>query len=148
MPTSSTSTGNVVTLWMRTGKLIRNRLFRAGALTGVNPQQMHALFVIADHDGLTMKELADHLAITSPSATSLVNRLVRLKWVVRKTDPRNRRLVRVRIAAAGERFLRAKTEEVQTAMESVLSLLSENDRRDFARILANLQAALVRDADH
>lgn len=140
------TTGSVVTLWMRTARLIQNRIFCEGKLGTVNPQQMHALFVVSENDGLTMKELAGKLEITSPSATSLVNRLVRLKWVTRAADPKNRKLVRVRIAPEGTQFLKAKTEEVAGAMKNVLGLLNADDRHDFARILTNLHEALLRDA--
>lgn len=146
MHASAVSTGNIAALWMRTGKLIRNRVFCEGKIGSVNPQQMHALFVISEHDGLTMKELAHHLDITSPSATSLVNRLVRLAWVARTADPKNRKLVRIRIAPAGRAFLRAKTKEVEAAIGGILALLNKQDQKEFARILHHLHETLARGA--
>lgn len=113
---------------------------------GINPQQMYATFTIFEHEGLTMKELAEYLGITSPSATSLVNRLVRMKWVSRLADPKNRKLVRLKLAPDGKKKLTTAMKTQSQAMGDVLSLLTVKDRTDFARILSNLHDALLADA--
>ncbi|MSR86879.1 MarR family transcriptional regulator, partial [Candidatus Peribacteria bacterium] len=64
---------------------------------GANLLHIHSLFLISEQEGLTMKEIAKSLHITSPSATSLVNRLVDMKWVGREHDTENRKLVRLRL---------------------------------------------------
>lgn len=141
MNPSTVSAGQLVTLWMQTGKLLGKRFLQSGKQS-MNPQQMHALFIISAHDRLTMKELSEHLGITSPSATALVNRLVRMKWVTRITDPSNRRLVRLKIDTAGKAAMDKGMNERSKAMHDVLSLLSPEDRSDFARILSNLHSIL------
>jgi DNA-binding MarR family transcriptional regulator len=135
-------TGEIVTLWMQTAKILGKRIFMQTGKSSVNPQQMFALLIIAEQDGITMKEFAQLLGITSPSATSLVNRLVRMKWVTRVTDPKNRRLVRLTMSASGKKIMHSAMEARAKAMREVLSLLPLNDRKDFARVLGHLYSAL------
>lgn len=142
------TTGDIATLWMKTGKLLRRRILSAVGRPTVNPQQLFAMFLICEHDRMTMKELAVHLGITSPSATSLVNRLVRMKWVVRVTDPLNRKLVRLRMAPAGKTAIQSAMKVQSKAMKDLLSLLSPEDRTDFGRVLTSLHDALLQDSVH
>jgi DNA-binding MarR family transcriptional regulator len=145
MPVKSDTTGDIVTLWMQTARLLKNRILDSGKKL-MNPQQMYAVFIIQEHDGLTMKELASHLCITSPSATSLVNTLVRLKWVTRSADPKNRKLVRLKVAQEGRKMVTARIKEQSIAMREVLNLLNKQDQENFARILTNLHKALSQEA--
>jgi DNA-binding MarR family transcriptional regulator len=140
---SNDMTGEVVTLWMQTAKMLSKRILCQSDKKSVNPQQMYAMYIIGEHTGITMKELATQLGITSPSATSLVNRLVRMKWVSRSTDPHNRRLVRLQMASDGKKIMRLAMKEREKAMHDTLFLLTVEDRNDFARILRNLHSALT-----
>lgn len=148
MSSSNDTTGEIATLWLKTGKLLHKRIFCFKDRPPVNPQQIFAMFIISEHDRMTMKELAVHLGITSPSATSLVNRLVRMKWVIRMTDPLNRKLVRLRMAPAGKTAILAAMKMQSKAMEDVLSLLNPKDRADFGRVLTSLHDALLQDSVH
>jgi DNA-binding MarR family transcriptional regulator len=142
MPTQEVTTGDVVKLWMQTAKLLGKRVFLSAGKNKVNPQQQFALLIIGERDGITMNELARELGITGPSATSLVNRLVRTKWVSRVADPDNRRLVRLKMAQPGREIMETVLKERAKAMHEVLSLLTSRDRSDFARILTHLHRVL------
>ena len=89
-----------------------------------------------------MKEFAQFQHITSPSATSFINRLVRLKWVKRATDPDNRKLVRLHVTEEGRKVVMRRMKEHTIMMRDVFSLLTIEDQTSFARILANLKKAL------
>lgn len=137
-------TGRIVALWMETGRLIHERMFEENGTKRVNPLQIFAMYLIEHRQGITMKELAGHLGVTSSSATALVNRLVRMKWVVRRNDPKNRRLVRLKAAPKGRKMLSAVMQKQAKTMRDILSLLEAADRRDFASILIKLHRALSR----
>jgi DNA-binding MarR family transcriptional regulator len=118
-------------------RLLRSRMGDFKKI-GINPLQLHAMVIVMENDGLTMREFADHLLITSPSATSFIDRLVKLKWVSRKADPKNRKLVRLSTTALGRKSVESALKYQRTAMRSILSLLSSTDRKQFARILETL----------
>ena len=106
--------------------------------TAMNFLQIHALALIAEHRGITMKELAHHLKITSPSATSFVNRLVKIRWVERFPDAENRKLVRLKITQTGMRLLRAKKQKRMAASGEIFSLLSPREQIQLAHLLEKL----------
>jgi len=105
----------------------------------MNFHQVHALSLIEDHQGMTMKELAVALQITSPSATSLVNRLVRQRWVKRQRDAGNRRVVRLRLTPEGTKMLHRMYEKRAEMMRNVFRLLSVKEQKQLASIVEKLR---------
>jgi DNA-binding MarR family transcriptional regulator len=144
-PTQSTP-DKIITLWMQITRLLHQKMvtLRKEKKSMLNPMQMHALIIIKEHDKLTMKEFADYLRITSPSATSFVNRLVRLKWVKRISDKDNRKLVRLCLTDMGRRIIATRMKEHMSSMRQLFELLSGADQREFARILGSLHTALAK----
>lgn len=133
---------SIISLWMDVGRMLQQHMMSMFKDKAVNPLQLHAVHLIMEHPGMTMKEFAGYLHVTSPSATSLVNRLVKQKLVIRKADPRNRKLVRLHVGAAGSKKVQSHLNEFRKGLGTTLSLLSAEDQRDFARVLGNLRAAL------
>jgi DNA-binding MarR family transcriptional regulator len=135
----------IIGLWMELMRLWKQRMAIQLHSKRIHPLHLFAAHIIEAHPNLTMKEFAEHLKITSPSATALVNRLVRLKWVMRKTDPHNRKLVRLHINASGSKTLHAHMSEHAKSMRRMLSWLSAKDQKDFARVLLTLKNALEKE---
>ena len=110
----------------------------------VSPYQMHVLFHLAQH-AVTMGELADEVNITLPSATSLVDRLVKSGWVERQQDPDDRRIIRLSVTPAGRKLCVALKEERSQAFRFLLDAMPEEDLESLHRILSNLHISLVAD---
>ena len=68
------------------------------------------------------------LYITSPSATSFVDRLVQLGYVRRKQDRSNRKLVRLSITETGKKILRKKMAEKKKIFATLLASLSSQEQ--------------------
>jgi len=100
--------------------------------------QMHALLYIQSHPGITMKELAEMLRVTSPSATSFVDRLVKIGHIKRATDVTNRRLVRLHITNAGAESLKKTMSEHRKILLHILSVLSPTDQESLRSIMQKL----------
>jgi len=80
----------------------------AAGAAGLAPAQHQALLAIKAFGGvpgMAVGELADRLDRRPNSTVGLVDRLVRRRLVRRVADPADRRRVRVRLTAAGERLL-------------------------------------------
>lgn len=125
------------------GRALRRRfvLSHVGG-TGVNFLQVHALMLLGEQPGMTMKELARLLNVAPPSATSFVDRLVRLGWVLRTHDRHNRKLVRLQVTRKGKGALQHHKEKKQLIVRTLIALLPVSDRRHLLRILRHLQKAL------
>ena len=131
----------LITLSFELGRALRHRM--TVCVSGeVNLLQLHGLAFIGEHPGITMKEFAAKLKITSPSATSFVGRLVRLKLVRRVRDPENRKLVRLALTPAGQRMVHINMQRRRREIARLLSRLSEHDQRELVKILAHLKRAL------
>ena len=83
-----------------------------------------------------MKHLAHCLLVKSPTATSFVNRLVKAGLIKRVADPKNRKLVRLRITAKGKAYLKRKVEDRKRTMRAVFQPIPERDRVELVRILS------------
>lgn len=116
------------------GRTLRQRMVSCD-MGDLHMGQIHALLFVQEREGITMKELAGLLRVTSPSATSFVDRLVKLGYVVRLQDPKNRRLVRLKISEAGTKMLREKMAERRKIFAEILSVLSDNDQKTLSAIL-------------
>ncbi len=121
------------------GRIFRHRMAAiAKGREGINFLQLHAMVIIHTQPGITMKELADQLHVTSPSATSFAQRLVKLKWVKRLRDDNNRKLVRLQVTQLGRGVVKAKQRKRKEVICGVLSLLDQKDQESLARILQTL----------
>ncbi len=101
---------------------------------GANFLQLHALLIVQERQDISMKELARSLHVTSPSATSLVNRLVKTALVERRGDPTNRKLVLLRLTKEGALLLHRKHRERTEAIKELFSLLTASEQRQLAAI--------------
>ena len=125
------------------GRIMRQHMLcnpKTGEAT--NPLQLHALFLISEQEGMTMKELANLLHVSSPSATSLVNRLVKVQWVGRMHDDRNRKLVRLWLTPLGKRVLKEKHDQRRAAFRGIFSLLTSSEQLQLAELHEKLRHKL------
>ncbi len=121
------------------GRVMRKRMLMCD--TGeIHMGQLHALLVIQEKPGITMKELADALRVTSPSATSFIDRLVKLGYVARVHDEINRRLVRLSISPSGMKILKRKMTERRKIFAEILGKLPAADQEALLQILRKVIA--------
>ena len=131
------------------GRIMRQQMIGHGKNDdGTNLLHIHSLFLISDTKGMTMKQLADSLHISSPSATSLVNRLVRSDWVTRVHDEANRKLVRLSLTPAGKRILQTKHERRRQVLRRIFGLLTTAEQTELARLHEKLSSKLSALSSH
>jgi DNA-binding MarR family transcriptional regulator len=80
------------------------RLFRPHGLTAA---QYNVLNVLAGSDeGMSQRELGEVLVVDRSNVTGLLDRMEKSGWVKRSDDPRDRRVYRVSLTAAGRQLWR------------------------------------------
>lgn len=104
--------------------------------------QLQALIFIKQKPATPMKAVAEYLRVELPSATSIVEKLVKLSYVERLTDKDDRRLVLLQLTSKGESLLTDAMKERSKNMEKILSYLSEKDREELSRIFDTLIKAM------
>lgn len=111
--------------------------FRAWAELGLTTAQLRVLFLLRESPGVTAGELASRLAVTPPTISGIVDRLVKLDLVRREDDPNDRRLVRNHLTAEGEQRC-SKLEE--GGDQFTRRILVEMDDEELDALLRGLRA--------
>jgi len=69
--------------------------------------QYNALLAVRDAHEVSVKQLAERLQVSPPSASTMVDRLVEMGLLERQQNPNDRRSVQIRLSAAGAESLNA-----------------------------------------
>jgi len=102
--------------------------------------QLRVMLVLKSQGPTRMSDIASILSITLPTATGIVDKLVKKKLLVRKTDPADRRLVICSLSPAGQENIDRLWTSSQFQMEKLLTGLSTEQLHkaaDVADILFN-----------
>ena len=89
---------------------------------GLSLPQYRVLSLLGDGSAAATV-LADHLAVSRPNVTAIVDGLVERDLVERLTDPLDRRRVRHSLTAAGHNALRAADEAVDARLRAIADRL-------------------------
>ncbi|WP_147198651.1 MarR family winged helix-turn-helix transcriptional regulator [Pantoea sp. CCBC3-3-1] len=81
------------------------RVNRQLSLEGITLEHWRAMKVIADQDGVTMRELSDELMQNFPTLTKIIDKMVLEALVYRRPDEHDRRKVRLYISDKGKAVL-------------------------------------------
>jgi len=100
--------------------------------------QLQVLLHLKHSPASQMSEIATKFHIELPSATSLINTLKKAKLVVRKTDEKDRRLVRISLTQSGEDMLTDAMKERNKKVSTTLQHLSQEDKITLLSILQKL----------
>src|ERR1035437_2734020 len=84
----------------RSMRSIREQM-RSGRTDGLSVAQFRLLLFVRRNPGTSLSGLADHLGISLPAASQVVERLVRTGMVSRAQHPQERRRVELRLTEAG-----------------------------------------------
>ncbi|TWV33912.1 MarR family transcriptional regulator [Streptomyces misionensis] len=109
-------------------RLIRRRL--RGGLAGprLRGAEVELLRLVESRPGIGVSEAARELHLASNSVSTLVNQLVRDGYLVRETDPADRRAARLRLTGAAEKRLEDWHRRRADLVGRQLNRLDEADR--------------------
>ncbi len=105
---------------------------------GFTISQLEVLRFIVAQKHPTMKDIAEHLHITAPSATALVDHLYARKLVTRKTDPKDRRGVRISPTPKTTKLFSTFKGIKANVVSELFSPLGTADRTELIKIIKKL----------
>lgn len=121
-------------------------VIRAIDETGLNFVQMKSLFTLAGADTedepISVKQLAERLGVSLPSASRAADDLVRRKLATREEDPDDRRVRRLALTASGRRIADTVLAARLRGLERFAAGLDDSERR---KLDAALEVLLERD---
>jgi DNA-binding MarR family transcriptional regulator len=106
--------------------------------SGLSPTQMHAIEIIGQEKSLRMKELAEHLGITTGSLTVMVDRLEQNGFLERRPHETDRRSFLVALTDKGKRHFKRHHRHHLQLTDEVLAALEPSEQPQFAAALAQV----------
>jgi DNA-binding MarR family transcriptional regulator len=103
--------------------------------SGLSPTQMHAIEIIGQEKSLRMKELAEHLGITTGSLTVMVDRLEENGFLERRPHETDRRSFLVALTDKGRKHFRKHHRHHLQLTDEVLAALDPAAQEHFAEAL-------------
>ncbi len=107
---------------------------------GVTPTQMRFLQLIAHRPGLSNAEIATGLAVTTPSACTAINRLIKLGWAERHADARDKRCIRVYLTEPGRELVNFFQSRQAEKLEGLLAIFEERELTEFRDMVRRITA--------
>lgn len=148
---TSSKLERLVSLIFKANREFHERDAHGGGVDPFTYIRLEAMRFISTEGSPTMKEVAAHLKVTAPSATSLVSGLVTSGYVVRKESDKDRRVVRLAMTAKGRKALESGMSKVASHMKRQLSCLEPEDIDTligiFERLLGSLGNERSKDCD-
>jgi MarR family transcriptional regulator, transcriptional regulator for hemolysin len=111
---------------------------------GITFGQWKVLIILANNAaGLTQREIADKLALEGPTLIPIIDKLEKDVFVIRKIDPRDRRINRILLTEKAHGFLDDTIECVSQIKKICLDQISEEDisttKKTLEQMWLNLQ---------
>lgn len=132
------STASLIDTIFTFSRCIRERMGVNSDLAKLSVVQLQTLVFLKKNTLSPMKKIADYLQVELPSATNLIDNLVKTKLVARKADTHDKRLVTVALTDKGTDLLQKAKKERTATIETVLAPLSEDEKSTLQRLLKKM----------
>ncbi len=132
----------LVNLLVAVGRTRDIEIDKALKPTGLSVTRFRTLIVISRLPGCTMSELATVSTMDRTGLTRTIDQLIRDGLVVRRTEPDDRRKVRIFLSPEGEAALVEAGPIVSAVNDRSLERLTDDDRRGFVHCLEQMMFSL------
>jgi DNA-binding MarR family transcriptional regulator len=129
------NTNRTAVLFTEVGMLIKSRMQRSIALPF---SQCQALWFVGEHKSPSMQDVAKHFKIRAPSATFLIEELVKVGMLERKANAKDRRMVELRLTPKGKKTCKVLAEKRGKILTTIFGSLGESDRKQLNSILEKI----------
>ncbi len=109
----------------------------------INEKELAILGFVGDHKSAKMREIADYLNAPLSTLTSIADKLVALKFLVRFNSDEDRRVVKVALGEKGMESYKAFLTRRKAMTKKVLSKFTDNEQNTLINYINKLAAAMV-----
>ena len=86
-----------------------------------------------------MTDMAHHMNVTTAAITGLVDKLVRDRYAVRRTDSADRRIIRVRLTKAGSGIIKNIIKHKRKMIMDIFGKITQAEREYYLKILMHIR---------
>jgi DNA-binding MarR family transcriptional regulator len=119
-------------------KEIRSQMRSQGS-TDLTVPQFRTLAFVNRNQGSPLCKVADHMGLTPPSASTLVDGLIKRGMMTREEHPDDRRRVRLTVTGPGQEILETSTRGTMAYLEKTFSSVSAEDREAITKAMKILR---------
>ncbi len=105
---------------------------------GLSQPEFLALESVSKQKEITMSKLAKNLDIGFSTATSIIDRLIEKKLVIRERDHNDRRIVKVLLSKKGDKIISSYHEQERKSLKKMIEFLTESEQESFVLILEKM----------
>ena len=101
--------------------------------------QFRTLAFLNGNEGASLSDVAEHIGLTLPSASKLVDGMVGRNIIIRKSSEDDRRRIMLSLSSLGKDTLHTAYQATQTYLADLLAVLSEGDRHTIMQAMRILE---------
>jgi len=94
-----------------------------------------------------MSCLAHFMSVTTAAITGIVERLVKAGYVARVFDPKDRRIINIKLTAKGTELVTRIGEQRKQMIISVFTKLTAGERESYLKVLQRIREVLAEERD-
>lgn len=118
-------------------------MMRRNRSAGVTVPQFRALVFVRLRPNCSLTAVADHLGLSTPATSRMIDALVASGYIEREPSPTDRRFVTLRLSELGERVQLAARSAALMQVVARLSPLTAEQRSDISRAMDPLRQAFT-----
>lgn len=93
----------------------------------IPPSQVKILFFLENKGPSSVSKIANFLEISKPNMTPLIDNLIQGEYVIRYSDPKDRRIIIIETTSKGKDFIKNEKLKLKKKFAEKLDSLSEED---------------------
>ncbi len=109
--------------------------------------QFFALDFLNRETSLKMTDLAHFMNVTTAATTGIVDRLVKSGYILRLSEPSDRRVIKIKITPRGSELVDKVHRERRKMAIDIFSRIKDKDRQDYLRILTQVKEELCKERE-
>ena len=118
-------------------------VMRSNRTEGLSVPQFRTLIFVHRHGGASLSEVADHIGVTLPSMSKLVDGLVGRGLVNREIDAGDRRRVMLTLTPEGVAILQRASSVTRQSLAERLTALDDSDRMTVVQAMQALRTVFA-----
>ncbi|MBT5338716.1 MarR family transcriptional regulator [Candidatus Falkowbacteria bacterium] len=129
-----TLNSQLVSMLFATKRALMNSMCKEKNFSPVDYIQAETLSFILKNPKTLSKDVAEFLAITSPSATTLIDKLEKQGLVKRTHSKSDRRKINLQVTPDGETFIKQTVIKMKKIAQEMFKVLDEQDKKNLVNI--------------
>lgn len=114
-------------------------VMRGNRAAGLSVPQFRTLCFLSHYDGASLSAVADHLDLSLPAMSRMVDGLVQRGYVLRRACSEDRRHIALSLSAKGKSAMRNTRAAAEPQLAADLERLSSDQRQAIAKAMAALR---------